>query len=237
MDTKEEALRHRAVTIDEIVEIQKAHLDFTADLDLMAMRNLRLVLGAIEETREHNAHVYRSSLGLAEQQDMLALMIKADGAACDMYCANARLLAAVALVTRFQHWVGKMAKAAKISAARKMKSDPSLLILQLEALNKTFGAAPVPIQFFDELEEVRNSVIHADSKAEWESQPGRWRKVANRYRNARGETELNDAQLAEAMNKMVEQIRWYEPRVDPTKPTRIQGLMDKIRAYGVSSRK
>jgi hypothetical protein len=100
----------------------------------------------------------------------------------------------------------------------KKRTDPSMLVLQIQALNKALGDGPVPIQFFAELKEVRNSVIHADSQAEWEYPQGKLRKVADQYRNAVGETEVSQSQLDDAKDKMIAQIRWYQERVDSAQP-------------------
>jgi hypothetical protein len=57
-------------------------------------------------------------------------------------------LAAVALVTLVQHWIGKFAE--------KISGTQSQMITDMKALNKHFGSGPVAVEFFDELKNVRD---------------------------------------------------------------------------------
>ena len=86
---------------------------------------------------------------------------------------------------------------------------------QLETLNKTLTPGPVPVQFFGELVTLRDSIIHNDSQAEWVHN-GKQRKVADRYRKY-DRIELTDEQLKEAIEKCVQQVKWYDERIAVTR--------------------
>jgi hypothetical protein len=82
----------------------------------------------------------------------------------------------------------------------------------LRLLNKKIGKGPVPVSFFKGLVAVRDSVIHADNKIEWEFL-GKKRYVPHEYANVEsGEVEFTAEHLQEAIEKSVEQIDWYRQR-------------------------
>jgi hypothetical protein len=188
---------------ERVVEIPSG---FEMDIDQMALMNLNSALIGIDSLEN-------DLLKATEREDEeTARNIERD---TKFYCEELRLnayrMAVVMLVTRFQNWIGMLVKGAQITVTKK-RNDPSMLVLQLQALNKKLGDGPVPVHFFDELEEVRNSVIHADLAIEWESAPGKFRRVANRY-DSGANVEISDDQLKDATNKMVEQIKWYESQI------------------------
>ena len=124
----------------------------------------------------------------------------------------ANSLAVVGLVTRFQHWITKF--------VRRLPSTPKeyrqqKLNAELQTLNKDLGNPPIPDKFFTDLEEFRDSVIHADSQAEWvyETKIKKQKSVVSQYRNVYGEVEISDEQLADAVAKAIEQIKWYEGKL------------------------
>ncbi len=71
-------------------------------------------------------------------------------------------LALVGLVTRLQHWIAAFAE----RLGRKDARDKGLET-NLRFLNDKLGEGPVSISFFEDLATIRNSIVHADSKAEW----------------------------------------------------------------------
>jgi hypothetical protein len=95
-------------------------------------------------------------------------------------------LAAVVLVTRMQHWISKFVK--KIPDQPKPpKSDKTArLVGELLSLNKYLGEGSVPVTFFSDLINVRDSVIHGDSRAAWEFPANSLRRVPERYTNSWG---------------------------------------------------
>lgn len=84
----------------------------------------------------------------------------------------------------------------------------------LGILRDRFGDGPVSIADFLELETVRDSIIHADSKAEW-MRGKTLRSVAQMYRDS-SLTWVNfgEAHLRDAIEKSVKQVKWYDERLD-----------------------
>lgn len=115
--------------------------------------------------------------------------------------------ALVTLVTRLEHWTRRFVKKAKLKTE---KSRPPV-IRDMEALNKLLGDAPVPVKFFEELVTARDSVIHADSHAEW-GYKGK-RRVADKYINASEELAFGEEHLREAVERAITQIKWYDERL------------------------
>jgi len=126
----------------------------------------------------------------------------------DLRIAAGRL-AVVGLVTRFQHWITRFVQRRKLGLE---KGEKPRLVKQLNALNEDLGMGPVSVEVFENLVGVRDSVIHGDSRAEWEHN-GRVRKVADEYRNAYGDVEITEEQLKEAIEKAVRQVKWYDEKL------------------------
>jgi hypothetical protein len=121
--------------------------------------------------------------------------------------------AAVALVTLLQHWVGKFGKILPKTnrpQKRQPKKSRSRMLSDINRLNKHVGPGPVPVAFFAELENVRDSVIHADSNVEWDFRGPR--RVADCYANGRS-TEMTEAQLKDAIVKVVDQVKYYAEKL------------------------
>lgn len=90
------------------------------------------------------------------------------------------------------------------------------LILELKFLNQKYPQVTNEIEFFEKLVMVRDSTIHADSKAEWIF-GGKQRIVASKYRKG-DRVEFTEAHLAEAIQKAVSTIGSYEHCVETTNP-------------------
>ena len=58
----------------------------------------------------------------------------------------------------------------------------------------------------------RDSIIHADSRAEWKHN-GSPRKVAGHYRTPYGDVNLSDEQLKDAIQKTIQQVKWYDEKM------------------------
>src|ERR1700678_3766782 len=116
-------------------------------------------------------------------------------------------LAAVALVTRVQHWMNKFADRIKVEPGRG-------LVRAFRVLTAKVGAGPVPVEFFEKLVTVRDSVIHGDGQKTWEHSPGTTRTVAQEYVNPYDETEIREDQLKEAVAKSIEQVEWFHTRLE-----------------------
>jgi len=117
---------------------------------------------------------------------------------------SATRMALVALVTRLHHWIAELsADGTNINAAEKS------LVSNMKRLNQRTGPAPVPLEFFENLVTVRDSIIHADSRDEWTYQRKN-RRVADRYANRSfGEIEFTKEHLQEAIESAQKQVKWY----------------------------
>ncbi len=113
-----------------------------------------------------------------------------------------RNLALVGIVTRLQHWINNLARQTFPN------EKPQTLLRQLRLLNGKLGQGPVKLEFFEELVTVRDSIIHADSAAEWEYPPGKPRQVADRY--AYGDTSDGDwaGRAGTCWNSTLPMITW-----------------------------
>lgn len=115
--------------------------------------------------------------------------------------------ALVSFVTRLEHWTRKLVKRHSLSTN---KARPPVT-RDMEALNSLLGIAPIPVGFFEDLVTARDSVIHADSQAQWEYQ-GKIRCIADRYTHDGGELGFTDEHLTEAIERAITQVKWYDER-------------------------
>lgn len=115
--------------------------------------------------------------------------------------AAANNLAVVALIIRLDHWLRKCAATLKIQGGNIME--------MLKRLNQRLDDGPVPIAFFQDLVNVRDCVVHGDSKATWSN---RDQRVSRRYVNDYGRVALNEEQVKEAITKTIQQVQWYDAR-------------------------
>src|ERR1700693_4956604 len=181
---------------DEPIEISH---EFEVDLACMIVANHRLTLEAI--TRQEDQELENIHKGPSLDDDELCSFMSYVQTGYDDRRRAARNLALVALVTRFHHWLTRL--------IRRLPTTPNPYLQQsvakeLSTLTSALGQCPVsPLTFFEDLAEVRHSIIHADAQAEWEYPAGVQRKVADCYRNAWSEVEISDEQLTEAVAKAV----------------------------------
>lgn len=118
----------------------------------------------------------------------------------------ARNQALVALVTRLQHWASKYAR--RLDKNR----EPKSLKKELEFLNGKLKDGPVELGYFLELVDVRDSVIHADSKPQWKHD-GRDRTVRKRYVPNGWRVEISENDLAYAVRNTTKQVLWYDQQL------------------------
>lgn len=166
---------------------------FEEELDWLVSMNHKLVMEditRIEEQQESTA----DPLDLPEMH-----------AYSDELRRAANNLALVGLVTRLHHWVSIFVEELTNKSARGNSLEKNL-----KTLNMRTGDGPVPCIFFEELVSVRDSIIHADTKIEWEFL-GKKKRVASQYANASsGEVEFTQAHLQEAIEKSTKQVKWYD---------------------------
>lgn len=186
-------LSHLALNDEEPIEVSH---EFVVDLHCLVVENHRLTLEAINKAKEEDLTKY------SDPEDYNPEPYYEDR----LRAANN--LALVAVVTRFHHWitrfVGEFHASATPYEQRGLKEELSDL--------SVLGNAPVPAKFFEDLAEVRHSVIHADSKAQW-TYRNKPREVSPGYRNAWGIVEVSEKQLEESIAKAIQQVQWYDDQL------------------------
>jgi hypothetical protein len=190
---------------DEPVEISH---EFEVDLACMIVANHRLTLEAITRQEDHELeNIHKDPLLDADELGSFMSYVQTG---YDDRRRAANNLALVALVTRFHHWLTRLIR--RLPATANPYSQQSVP-KELSILTSALGHGPVaPLTFFEDLAEVRHSIIHADAQAEWEY-GGVKRKVADSYRNAWSEVEISEEQLTEAVAKAIEQVKWYDDKL------------------------
>jgi hypothetical protein len=117
-------------------------------------------------------------------------------------------LALVGLVTRLQHWIAAFAE----RLGEKDAKDKALKT-NLRFLNDKLGEGPVSISFFKDLATIRNSIVHADSKAEW-SYNNKKQSIPREYTDGKFETvHLLEEQLREAAQNSINQVKYYDDQL------------------------
>jgi hypothetical protein len=201
-----------ALGLDEPTEFP---YEFETDLHHLVITNHNLTLGAIERSEGEDLE----KLDCSDPETLRSIENQLHDFYDDLRRA-ANNLAAVALVTRIQHWIIRLAKTAcekgKSKRGEKKRGERTL-VTNLNYLNGHLGEGPIPVKFFAELVDARDSVIHGDSKQEWDR--GR-RRVASHYANSYGDTEINGEQLKEAAAKAAEQVKWYDGKLRALAPPR-----------------
>jgi hypothetical protein len=181
--------------------------EFVIELGHLVVTSHKLTLDAIDRDEKVEIGKLDSDMSQEDPDTLRSIERDIETFYDDMRRATNNL-AAVALVTRVQHRVSRLAK----KVPGKPEVAESKLVSELDHLNGYLGDGPVPVAFFAELEKVRDSIIHADSNAEWDYR-GAPRRVANCYKNAYDETNFSEAQLNDAVAKAIEQVTWYDEKL------------------------
>lgn len=191
--------------LSSLDEPQETAHEFEIDLHCVVVANHGFTLEAIERSEDEELTKIEKGFALEDREVVDSIMRHERNFYDDLRQA-ARRLALVALVTRLQHWIERFVRQVT------PRVQHSSLAKQLSALNSTLGIGPVSVLFFEDLVTVRDSIIHNDSRAEWEYQ-GRLRKIADEYRNPSGDVELTEEQLKDAIQKATQQVKWYEEKI------------------------
>ncbi len=189
--------------------VEESH-EFEVDIACVVIANHGYALEAIQRSEEQDIANVRHSLA-GEDWDFVNSEIRRAETFYEDLRRSANRLAVVGLVTRLQHWTSRFAKRAKIGMPARVHQ--SQLLNQMEALNKLLGHPMVDVTFFKELVDVRDSVVHANSQAEWEYPKGCNRQVAQHYRGPWSEVEFSPEQLKEAIVKTIQQVKWYDENI------------------------
>jgi hypothetical protein len=191
-------------------ESTKVAHEFEVDLKCLIIVNHHFTLEGIAKAEDEELAAIEEDLAL-EGPDVLNSIINGR----TMFYAGLREaahnLAWVGVVTRFHHWITGFVRALPTTPKPYMQQP---LAKELETLNKCLGKGPFEVQFFKDLVTVRDSVIHGDSRSEWEFPVKNLRRVADRYVHpGDGDLELSEEQLKEAIEKVVQQVEWYDRRL------------------------
>jgi hypothetical protein len=197
---------------DTVVEV--VH-EFAVDLNCLVVTNHNFTLAGITKAEEEEIRNWQESLAMEDPQVASSVIGYAQNGFDDLRKA-ANHLALVGIVTRLQHWIRRFVKRQGLTPEKNRRLDgslESLLVRQLRVLNKTLGDGPVPIADFEHLIDVRDSIIHADARAEWKTDRDRDRKVADEYRNACGDVEVSENQVKGAIEKAIRQVAGYDEKL------------------------
>lgn len=209
---------------DELLNtpIEVAH-GFEIDLNTVVIVNHQLTIDGIASLEQRETDRIREDFA-AEGREVLDSLVGFQEWFCHDLRRVANNLALVGLVTRLRHWVEMFTQELSM---RPIGYQDSALIRYLKALNRALGEGPVHIGFFQELVTARDSVIHADSKAQWTYKKEK-RQVARRYCSG-SDLEISGEQLKEAVARAIEQVKWYDERLAPRR-TRSSPLPVRSRA-------
>jgi hypothetical protein len=198
---------------------------FEEDVERLVRANHELLCKSISRVEQEQL----SEAAKAEDPYEAGAEIEYLRASADELRREARSLALVSLVTRFQHWLRVFAE-----ELTNCPAATSGVVKNMQTLKKELGEGPVPAAFFEDLETVRDSIIHADSNVEW-MRGKEQRHVPLKYRevnleslkkldlpeqslqeireSAMSRINLTEQHLQEAMTKAIEQVKWYEDRL------------------------
>jgi hypothetical protein len=186
----------------EFEEYEVPH-EFEIDVRRVVLINHELVLQGVDRAEDEELAKFDMS---KEDERSVAAWI---GHQHDEFRKAANNLALVGLVTRFHHWLTFLANRIRDD---KDKSFDRSIAQELGFLNSKFKGAPVKQSVFKVLVDVRDSIIHADSKASWKYQ-GRSRQIDPKF-NHLGEVRFTEADLHEAFQNTLSAVGWYEHQVE-----------------------
>jgi hypothetical protein len=188
---------------DEPAEVSH---EFQVDLNCLVIANHRFTIEGIERAENEDMSAAESMLEGETDYDTVSSVLSSYRNSYDDFKVAARNLTLVGLVTRFHHWAGAYAR--RVDPKRKRGLS---LREELNFLKDSIGERE-ETKFFLDVEEVRNSVIHADSQPQWDFK-GKIRKVEPRYAPNSYRVEVSEEDLAEAIQKAIAQIEWYDQKL------------------------
>jgi hypothetical protein len=194
-----------------IWEYHASHAEFEKEVQSLIRLSHNLVLKGICDLEK--SEIDR----LCEEADPAELGSEIECAKSDANDLRraANSLALVGLVTRFQHWIGKLVDEITKENAKDNPLDKNLRRLNEEL--KKLGSGPVSIEFFRDLTTVRNSIVHADSQIAWRYRDEDKQVPAAYVDPILVELTITESHLEEAIEKSIQQIRWYDERIDELK--------------------
>lgn len=178
--------------------------EFETDVRKVVLIHHELALEGI--TRAEAEEVARLDL-TDEGQRSVATWIESQH---DGYRRAAINLALVGLVARFHHWLTHLANRIRDKANQTFEGS---VAQEMYFLNSQLKDSPHRHSDFKKWVDVRDSVIHADSKASW-TFDGKPRCVEPRFVISGDELNLTEDDLKEAFDNMLQAIGWYDHHVE-----------------------
>jgi hypothetical protein len=178
--------------------------EFEIDVRKVVLINHELTLEAI--TRAEDETVARFDLTDEGQRSTADYVCRQH----DEFRKAATNLALVGLVTRFHHWLTYLAN--RIRGKANQTFDKSVA-QEMYFLNSHLKNSPHRPSDFKKWIDVRDSVIHADSKASW-THDGKSRTIESGFVINGDELNFTGADLKEAFSYMLQAIGWYDHHVE-----------------------
>jgi hypothetical protein len=199
--------------------------EFEIDVRRVVLINHELLLQGID--RAEDEEVEKFDMSKEDERSLVGWI----GRQHDEFRIAANNLALVGLITRFNHWLTHLANRIRDD---KDKSFDRSIAKELKFLNGEFKGTPIKPTVFKELVDVRDSIIHADSKASW-TYNGDPRQVAPRFTHL-GEVRFTEADLHEAFQNALLAVTWYEHQVEQwesaERPPKVYVGVKPIRSSG-----
>ena len=184
-------------------EAQEIPHEFEIDVRRVVLINHELVLQGIDRAETEEVEKFDLT---NEDQGAVVSWIESKH---DEFRQAANNLALVGLITRFHHWLTHLAN--RIRDDKDESFDRSIA-QELGFLNSKFKGTPIKPSVFKGLVDVRDSIIHADSKASWKHD-GRHRQIDPKFTHL-DEVRFTEADLHEAFRNALLAVTWYEHQVE-----------------------
>jgi hypothetical protein len=189
--------------MSETEEVSFQH-EFSFEIQFLVIQNHTFTIRGIGQAKRDLLDNLKEKLAPEDHDIPHSAVRQVDWIYNDLKAA-ANHTALVSLVTRIDHWTRKLVM--RLSLVTNRKLPP--VTRDMQALNDHLGNAPIPVEFFTELVTARDSVVHADSQAEWQHNGKRC--VAPRYAKD-GKLRFTESDLNDALSKAEIQIEWYDKR-------------------------
>jgi hypothetical protein len=179
--------------------------EFETDVQNVVLTNLELVLDGIAKAHKAEVAEFEPPDNGIDQQPYIDWI----GSKYDGLRRAAINLALVGVVTRFHHWLIYLANRTR------EKQNPSFdqsVLQELIHLKTMFKKTRIKPQIFTKWVDVRDSIIHADSKATWR-QGNRTRKLLPKFVR-KDDLNFSKADLEEAFRSMLQAIGLFEHQVE-----------------------
>jgi hypothetical protein len=197
------AVEERVVEDYEFDDAPEEPHEFVTDVRNVVLTNLELVLASIAKAHKAEVEEFEPPDNGIDQQPYIDWL----GSKYDGLRRAAINLALVGVVTRFHHWLIYLA-----NRRRNNQTFDRNVEAELTFLNSQFKNSPHKPLDFKKWIDVRDSIIHADSKAKWTFR-GDPRDLEPRFVQT-GELSFTEADLNEAFQHMLSAVWWYENQVE-----------------------